>query len=365
MIDIDKQIELAKKKPLSAENLNYIGDLYLHKNDKERAVAYYFEASKKPQFSQKEKKIAIYKKILNVSPVSEKAYIGLIEILSKTGFIMEEKKYLHMLAQLYISRGEADKADELLVRLRDLDPHVKHEGTFFQQEAFSEVMAVAGKVSEEVAVTMNDQSMIGANASVSAADIQEEKLIGATLEEIPPEKSFATTDASDKFLWRRYFLWGGIMMVAVAVGVIYFFLAEDRGRTVMKLPVTTRVNDYDIKFSNLEDLAELTGVISKHDLGKADFFVLTINSQSNCVPDAFATAPYNMISLRDKKGGGTLIKPVEGLQKTMKTISKMNVCGKDNAVVFVRMIIAVDRQNHYSGLAISGLQDTGPLTIAW
>ncbi|MDP2158656.1 MAG: hypothetical protein Q8K68_13225, partial [Nitrospirota bacterium] len=80
MIDIDRRIDLAKKKPLTVENLNYIGDLYLKNDDKQRAVTYFFEACDKLHFAQKDKKIAMYKKILKISPVSEKAYIGIIEI---------------------------------------------------------------------------------------------------------------------------------------------------------------------------------------------------------------------------------------------------------------------------------------------
>lgn len=374
MTDIDKKIELAKKKSLTAENLNYIGDLYLQKNEKERAVAYFFETSKKPQFSQKEKKIAIYKKILNISPVSEQAYIGLIEILSKSGFIMEEKKYLHMLAQLYKSRGEADKAAALFTRLRELDPHVIIDGTFFHQEAFNEVTALQNaaavkaedvKDAEEVPATIHDHAMRDTEASSLPVDMQGEKLIEATLEEISPEKSYAVTDSAKIFLWRRYFLWGGIVIVAFVAAVVYYFRADNRDRSVSSLPVTARVNDYDIALSKLDDLAELAGDINKHDLETSDFFVLTVNSQRSCLPDAFATSPYNMISLLDRKGGSRLTKPVEGLHKSMKTIFKMNVCGKDNACIFLRMIIAVDRQNRYSGLAISGLQNTGPVTISW
>ncbi|MBI5632094.1 MAG: hypothetical protein HZA15_01220 [Nitrospirae bacterium] len=379
MIDIDRQIELAKRKPLTAENLNYIGDLYLKKNDKQRAVAYFFEASDKLHFAQKDKKIAIYKKILKISPVSEKAYIGISEILSKMGLVMEEKKFLHMLAQLYESRGESDKASALIAKIRELDPHVIPDGTFFHREAHKEVMEVGevgegrGKQSLPIEINekdlspLNEKSMTDAQAPVPASDREEGKLIEATLEEILPEESSSATATSKRHFWPRYIFGGGVVLLlgAIVAAVLFNFLPGTPGKSVALLPVSTRVNDYEITVSRLDNPAELTGVISEPDLSRTDFYVLAVNSRENCVPDAFAAFPYNMISLLDMKGGATPVKPLEGLQKTTKTITKMNVCGRDHAVVFVRMIVAVDRQKHYSGLALNGLQNTGPLRITW
>jgi len=374
MIDIDRQIDLAKRKPLTAENLNYIGDLYLKKDDKQRAVTYFFEAGDKLHFARKDKQIAIYKKILKISPVSEKAYLGIIEILSKMGLIMEEKKFLHMLAQLYESRGDSAKVTELFARIKELDPHVILDGTFFHPEAHRKVMdsgdgrgqqGVTEKEDEKDNIHLIGRSRSDTHVPVPATDMQEEKLIEATLEEILPEESYPAADSSKWRLRFRYLLGAGIVLLALAAGVLFYFFAGNRERSDTLLPVSTRINDYEITLSSLDEPAELSGVVSKHDLSNADFLVLTVNSQINCVPDAFATSPHNMISLRDKKGGAALIKPVEGLQKTTRTISKMNVCGRDNAIVFVRTIVAVDRNIHYSGLAISGLQDAGPVVITW
>jgi len=444
MIDIDRQIEIARKKPLNAENLNYIGDLYLKKNDKQRAVAYFFEACDKLHFAQKDKKIAIYKKILNVSPVSEKAYIGIIEILSKMGLIMEEKKFLHMLAELYDSKGESEKVAELFARIKELDPHVILDGTFFHPEAHKEVRdlgegqdkeggtekkyeqesiqpasesrpeadlrvpapnreeekLIESKREEIFLVQPASESRPEADLRVPAPNREEEKLIEASLEEIfliqpasesrpeadlrvpAPnreeeklieskreeilrEKPHSATLSSKKGLRPRYLLGAGVVLIVFVAGALYYFLSGNRSQHITSLPISTRVDDYEITLSKLKDVTELTGVVSKHDLDNTDFVVLTVKTTSNCVPDAFATSPYNMISLLDRKGRATLIKPVEGVQKATRTISKMNVCGRDNAVVFVRAIISVDRKNYYAGLALSGLQNTGPLTIRW
>ncbi len=376
MIDIDKQIEIAKRKPLTAETLNYIGDLYLKRDDKRRAVAYFFEAGDKLHFAQKEKKIAIYKKILKISPVSEKAYVGIIEILAKMGLEMEEKKFLLMLSELYENRGESAKAAELFVRIRQLDPHVIPESTFLHQEAHKEVMdsrdtsgvqSVTEKDSEKDHSQPIERSLSGSHVPVPATDRQEEKLIEASLEEILPEQSYPVLGSSKRRLRPWYLLGSAIVLSAFAAGILFYFLflAGKQSRPVFSLPVSTHADDYEITLSKLDDLTELTGVIGAHDLANTDFVALTVKSQKNCVPDAFATSPYNMISLLDKKGGATLIKPVQGLQKTTRSISKMNICSRDNAIVFVRTIVAVDRQKHYSGLAISGLQNTGPITITW
>jgi hypothetical protein len=370
MTDIDRQIAIAKKKPPTSENLNYIGDLYLKNDDKQQALAYFYEAADKLHFAQKEKKIAIYKKILKISPVSEKAYIGIIEILSKMGLVMEEKKFLHMLAQLYESRGESGKAAALLSKIRELDPHVIPDGTFFHREAHQEVMASAGSSDErgstEKDSEINKIQMNGkATADAPAMDMQVEKLIEATLEEILPEKYYPAMGPSKRPLRLWYLLGGGMVLFAFVAGVLFYFLAGNRGRSVAPMPVNTRINDYEITFTGLDDLTELSGVIDKRDMGNTDFYILTVRNQIHCVPDAFATFPHNMISLLDKKGGATLSKPVTGLQKTTRTIAKMNVCDRDNAIVFVRTIVAVDRQKRYYGLAISGLQNTGPLSITW
>jgi len=373
MIDFDKQIDLAKRKPLTAENLNYIGDLYLKKNDKQRAVAYFFEACDKLHFAQKEKKIAIYKKILKISPLAERAYIDIIEILSKMGLVMEEKKFLHMLAQLYENRGDAAKAAELFARINDLDPHVSPGGTFFHPETHREVMDT-GDDRKELRAPKNETekdnvlgspgSISGADDAVSAEDLRTGKLIEATLEEIFPEETYPSTGPSKWRLQRRYLLGGAIVLFLLG-GVIFFFHGGNRGRSVPLLPLSTRVNDFDVTLSRLDDLSELAGIIAKQDLDKSDFFVLTLNSRQDCIPDAFATYPHNMISLLARKGGTMRMNLVEGLQKTTRTISKMNICGRDNAVVFIKTIVAVDRQGDYSGLTISGLQTTGQLTIRW
>ncbi len=374
MIDIDRQIELAKKKPLTAESLNYIGDLYLKKDDKQRAVVYLYEAADKLHFAQKEKKIAIYKKILKISPISEKAYIGIIEILSKMGLVMEEKKYLHMLAQLYENRGDAVKASDLLAKIRELDPHVIPDGTFFHPEAQREVIELgadkkmrdtADEENKNVAKQQGEQAKSDNSASVPAEPINEEKLIEASLEEIPFEDPYPSGGLLKKLSLHRYLLGGVIVCIIVLAAGALFYFRGNQAQSGTFHPVSVRLNDYDITISNLDDRTELTGVVSQIDLDSTDFLILTVNNPRNCIPEAFATAPYNMISLRGRKGEAIPIKPVQGLQKTTRAISKMNVCGRDNATVHVRTILALKKQGHYSGLEISGLQSTGPLRITW
>ncbi len=369
--DVDRQIDLAKRKPLTAENLNYIGDLYLKKNDKQRAVAYFFEACDKLHFAQKEKKIAIYKKILNISPVSEKAYLGIIEILSKMGLVMEEKKFLHMLAQLYENRGDAAKAAELFDRIKELDPHVRSYGTFFHPEAHravidsGEAKGEEGDLEEKDLLPLSAKSARRTDDAQAAAEMQQEKLIEATLEEILPEESYQEARSTKWQLRPRYLFGGALLLILFLGSVLFFFQGRDRENFVPLLPLSTSTNDYEITLSKLNDLAELKASISKNDLDNADFLELTVKSRQNCLPDAFATLPVNMISLLDRKGGATLVMPMKGLQQTTRTISRMNTCGRDNAVVFVRTIIALDRHTRYSGLAINGLQTEGPLTISW
>lgn len=373
MVDIDRQIEVAKKKPLTAENLNYIGDLYLKKDDKKRAVAYFFEAGDKFHFAQKEKKIAIYKKIMNVSPASEKAYIGIIEIFSKMGLVMEEKKYLHMLAQLYDNRGDTAASAELFAKIRELDPHVIQDGTFFHRDAHREVIESGeGRQRQETpskegagrVIWPEEQTAPAMPVSAPAVPVEEEKLIEASLEEIPYEERYpAKVEMTEIVRWRFSPVVIIILSLLLAAGVVYYFAGNRL--LLASLPVSARVNNYEITVSRLADRAELAGIFTEQEQAGKDFLVLTVTSPGNCIPDAFATAPYNMISLRDKKGGATHIKPAEGLRKTSRSITKMNVCGRDNAIVFVRVIVPVDPTNRYVGLSLEGLQDAGPLTITW
>src|SRR3990172_9735044 len=101
MKDIIQQIEIAQKQPLTPENLNYIGDLYLKKGDKQTAISYFYEIAEKLHISQKDRKLAIYKKILNISTSESKAYEKIINIFARMGLIADEKKYLLKLANLY------------------------------------------------------------------------------------------------------------------------------------------------------------------------------------------------------------------------------------------------------------------------
>lgn len=358
MIDIDGQIEIAKNKLLTFDNLNTVGDLYLKKDDRQQAVAYFFEACDKLHFAQKEKKIAMYKKILTISPDSDRAYIGIIEILAKMGLAVEERKFLQLLSQLYKNRGDMTKAEELSARIKDLDSDAVSGGIFLRQETRKSVIELGDGRKEEA------ESASEAHAPDTEMDTEEEKLIEASLEEIHPEESYLATGSLKRRLLRWYLFGGGIVMSVVVLGVLLFLLGN-RGQSLISLPVSSRINDYEISLSRLDDPAALTGVISTQDAAKADFFVLTVTNQNNCVPESFAAFPHSLISLLDNKGGLTRMRAVEGLQKTTRAISKMNVCGRTNAIVFVRTIIAVDRQNRYSGLAMSGLQNTGPIMIRW
>ena len=120
-MNIHEEIITAKKQPLTPENLNYIGDLYLKTGDKQTAIFHFYEAAEKLHISQRDKKLAIYKKILNVSTSESMAYEKIINIFSRMGLVADERKYLMSLASLYQNRGEYNKLDAISRRIKEID----------------------------------------------------------------------------------------------------------------------------------------------------------------------------------------------------------------------------------------------------
>ena len=268
MMEIDRQIAQAKRKPLTAENLNYLGDLCLKKGDRQMAVAYFYEALDKLHFAQKEKKMAICKKIITISPNSEKAYEGIIEILSKMGLVIEEKKYLHMLARICEEKGDREKADELYLKIKELDPHVSIPGTFFYRS--QEQPDIQGPSPDAVAAPDIPDKHSGEEQGSSRSDevgdrveraatemahVSEEKLIEASLEEIADEAPSPRKDREHKrYVPKKYML---VLPVIILAVVLYFFMVPGTHKTSPSagLPFSSVVDNIEIHVSLIEDIS--------------------------------------------------------------------------------------------------------------
>jgi len=140
--DINKKIKTLDKiqlirelnnKQLTSDDLNILGDLCLKKGDKKRAIECFYKAASKISFSNTNRAIAIYKKILNISSSDIPAYEGIINILSKSGLVAEQKKYLLSLAQLYQNTGDFKKANSIFRKIQELDPTNKAAEVFFSR----------------------------------------------------------------------------------------------------------------------------------------------------------------------------------------------------------------------------------------
>ena len=140
--DINKKIKTLDKiqlirelnnKQLTSDDLNLLGDLCLKKGDKKKAIECFYKAAAKISFSNTNRAIAIYKKILNVLSTEIDAHERIINILSKSGLVAEQKKYLLSLAQLYQNTGDFKKANSIFRKVQELDPTNKAAEFFFSR----------------------------------------------------------------------------------------------------------------------------------------------------------------------------------------------------------------------------------------
>jgi hypothetical protein len=390
MIDIDRQIENAKKKPLTPENLNHIGDLYVKRGNRQKAVAYFYEAIDRLHFAQKEKKIAIYKKIIKIAPSSEKAYVGIIEILSKMGLVMEEKKYLHLLGRLYEDKGEREKADALLQKVKELDPHASISGSYFHTTELDE-LSEQGRPAEPAAASADewgseekDEESGGqtcerredekGEAAPEVGEESREKLIEASLEEIIEEKPVRGRAFGEKTPARTgrpafplKYLLVAVMAVVVVISAILFLVPAISKRTSVgspQLPVTAVQGDIEVTVTMLSSPDELSGIPRK-EISSGVFAALSIKAIKGCIPDAFASSPYTMISFLDVNGTPMEIKATEELQKATRKIYKANVCEDEHGAVFMRIVLPIEKDQRYSGLSIEGVDKNGPILLRW
>lgn len=140
--DINKKIETLdniqlirelNNKQLTSDDLNLLGDICLKKGDRKKAIECFYKAASKISFSNTNRAGAIYKKILNISPSEITAYEGIINILSKSGLVAEQKKYLLSLAQIYQNQGDFKKANSIFRKIQELDPTNKAAEVFFSR----------------------------------------------------------------------------------------------------------------------------------------------------------------------------------------------------------------------------------------
>jgi tetratricopeptide (TPR) repeat protein len=120
---ITEYVRVVEDQPRDWNTANTLGDLYQRAGQAEKAVAQYqriaehfFEAGFYP------KAAALYKKILKLTPDDESAQMSLAELSAKQGLLRDAKAYFNAVAVRRRASGNPRGADEIVVRLGDLDP---------------------------------------------------------------------------------------------------------------------------------------------------------------------------------------------------------------------------------------------------
>jgi tetratricopeptide (TPR) repeat protein len=120
---IAEYVRVVEDQPRDWNTANMLGDLYARAAQSAKAVAQYariadhfFEEGFYP------KAAALYKKILKLTPDDEGTQLKLAEISATQGLLADAKSHFNSVAGKRRARGDTRGADEIVVRLGDLDP---------------------------------------------------------------------------------------------------------------------------------------------------------------------------------------------------------------------------------------------------
>jgi tetratricopeptide (TPR) repeat protein len=120
---IAEYARVVEDQPRDWNTLNTLGDLYARAGQTDKAAAMYariadhlFHEGFYPRAA------AIYKKILKIKPDEESCQLTLGEISAKQGLLVDAKSYFSAVADRRRARGDRAGAEEMVVRLGNLDP---------------------------------------------------------------------------------------------------------------------------------------------------------------------------------------------------------------------------------------------------
>lgn len=330
--EIDKKIdELLLREP-SSENLNIIGDLFLRKGDRKRAIDYFMRAAKNT--TTPKKAIALYKKILRFSPLDTEVYEALVDVLERSYNIPEAIKYLKLLSRLYQNKGETIKFTEIQRRISSL------------RQDWEKIQSLRGL---EKSGETEPQTFI------------EEKLPDQDLRHI--EETTVTREVKKEGLRAWRFITGIAFLLTIIVLSIIFLLRKEMPG---EYQIQKKIGSYDIMVSSVTEksIKDLPPIpLTPEDLRSASFSLITIKTSAGCIPDNIIENTYDYISCLNKKGEAMrpLASPVT--EKSRRIIYRYGICSKGNDPVFTEFCIACPR-SHSSGIKINGLV-TDPLVLSW
>lgn len=328
----DKIDELLLKEP-TPENLNAIGDLFLKKGDKKRAIDYFMRAAKNTAMPKKA--IAIYKKILRVSPLDTEVYEALIDMLERSYNIPEAIKYLDLLSRLYKNKGETLKFTEMQRRILDLKHNWERTLPPKEIKRSRETESISFGVTE---LPRQDSEYIEKAVTIKKSAISIRMLIGI----------------------------GAAFILAIIIISSLIFLLRDKGKRLREYQIQKRAGNYDVMISNVtEDFIKNLppGVLRLEELKTTSFSFINIKAVEGCIPNSIIDNPYEHISCLNNNGEAvrSLSNPVTEVSK--RIIYKYGICSKGNDAVFAELCMACP-VSHSSGIKMERLISE-PLIIFW
>lgn len=408
---IDSQIKEAMLKPLTAENLNYISDLYLRKGERELAIECLYNSISKLHVSQRDKMIAIYKKIIKLAPGDERAYKGLIEIFAKMGLVAEEVRHLMLITKVYQGRGEYEKVNEVYRRVHLIDPGNETASKYFgkgkpavpQEQDINEedeLNAVAallsshpeigdltglvpgGETTPQKEAVLDDWDMPFAGADTSSDDPAVSA--AAPSDALTGRDAWCPSPAASGSRSMKVYLFTGItvlLLLTIGAGtLVYKKVWSSRSSTLQnrqKQAVSHDAGEWRKEVAGITiavtrvtvtGFAEsgLDRVISPEVFAAHQFYTVTMQSAAGCLPEAVVRAPLQMISFIGEAAVETVPAKVAGVADLSRTVYKAIVqgCG-ENKAVFMKIIIAHPKGQQYRGIAVRIMEKGAAETITW
>jgi tetratricopeptide (TPR) repeat protein len=120
---ITEYARVVDAEPADWNSANTLGDLYLRAGQPERAVPLYRRIAEHLMAEGFYPKAgALFKKVLKIAPADEDATLRLAELSATQGLLADARGYYALIEARRRQAGDADGADDILVRLGSLDP---------------------------------------------------------------------------------------------------------------------------------------------------------------------------------------------------------------------------------------------------